>query len=124
MLSLEMSSLEARITALFSKPPEGGYAPEHFELFDEFKRALNAGSVRAASPEEGRWQVNAWVKQGILIGFRMGALRDFSIDVNFRYFDKATYPLRRLTIDDGVRVVPGGSSIRDGVHLGRVVTCM
>jgi 2,3,4,5-tetrahydropyridine-2-carboxylate N-succinyltransferase len=64
------------------------------------------------------------VKQGILLGFRMGNLRDFSIDANFRFFDKSTFPPRRLAPGDGVRVVPGGSSIRDGVHLGRGVTCM
>ncbi|PYV08483.1 MAG: 2,3,4,5-tetrahydropyridine-2,6-dicarboxylate N-succinyltransferase, partial [Acidobacteria bacterium] len=101
-----------------------GYREEDFCLFEEFKAALNSGEIRAASPADGGWQVNPWVKQGILLGFKMGTLRDFSIDANFRYIDKGTYPLRRLTLSDGVRVVPGGSSIRDGVHLGRGVTCM
>ena len=119
-----MKLLRQRIEELFSDPPAGGYREEDFCLFEEFKAALNSGEIRAASPAEGGWQVNPWVKQGILLGFKMGTLRDFSIDANFRYIDKGTYPLRRLTLSDGVRVVPGGSSIRDGVHLGRGVTCM
>jgi 2,3,4,5-tetrahydropyridine-2-carboxylate N-succinyltransferase len=119
-----VTDLEAEIGSLFRNPPAGGYRAEHFELFEAFKAGLNSGEVRAASPVDGGWRVNPWVKEGILLGFRMGTLADFSIDVNFRYFDKATYPLRRLRIDEGVRVVPGGSSIRDGVHLGRGVTCM
>jgi 2,3,4,5-tetrahydropyridine-2-carboxylate N-succinyltransferase len=119
-----MKLLRQRIEELFRDPPAGGYREEDFCLFEEFKAALNSGEIRAASPAEGGWQVNPWVKQGILLGFKMGTLRDFSIDANFRYIDKGTYPLRRLTLSDGVRVVPGGSSIRDGVHLGRGVTCM
>src|SRR5688500_16141277 len=119
-----MSMLEQRIAERFQAPPENGYTPEDFKLFDEFKKALNAGEVRAAAPENGQWRVHRWVKQGILLGFRLGKLESFSIDQNFRYFDKSTFPLKRLLIDDGVRVVPGGSSIRDGVYLGKGVTCM
>ena len=119
-----MSMLEQRIAERFQAPPENGYTAEDFRLFDEFKKALNAGEVRAAAPENGQWRVHRWVKQGILLGFRLGKLESFSIDQNFRYFDKSTFPLKRLLIDDGVRVVPGGSSIRDGVHLGKGVTCM
>ena len=116
--------LEQQITSLFENPPEGVFTPDHFELLAQFKRLLNTGEVRAASPQERGWKVNPWVKQGILLGFRMGVLRDFSISDDFRYFDKNTFPLRRLAIEEGVRVVPGGSTIRDGVHLGRGVTCM
>jgi 2,3,4,5-tetrahydropyridine-2-carboxylate N-succinyltransferase len=119
-----MSELENKITSLFANPPQDGYLPEHYEVFEQFKKALNAGEVRAATPESGSWRVNLWVKQGVLLGFRMGYLWDYSIDANFRYYDKHTYPLKRLTINDGVRIVPGGSSIRDGVYLGRGVTCM
>ena len=69
--------------------------------------------------------MNAWVKQGILLGFRLGALTDMSIDrARQPWFDKSTYPVRPLSLEDGVRVVPGGSSIRDGCRLGRGVTCM
>src|SRR5687768_14833711 len=119
-----MSMLEQRIIERFQAPPESGYTPDDFKLFEEFKKALNAGEVRAAAPENGQWRVHRWVKQGILLGFRLGKLESFSIDRNFRYFDKSTFPLKRILIDDGVRVVPGGSSIRDGVHLGKGVTCM
>ncbi|NWG13029.1 MAG: 2,3,4,5-tetrahydropyridine-2,6-dicarboxylate N-succinyltransferase [Acidobacteria bacterium] len=119
-----MRDLQDRIQKLFLEPPEEGYAEEHFRLFEEFKCRLNSGEVRAAYPEGGSWRVNLWVKQGILVGFRMGVLQDYSIDENFRFFDKDTLPTKRVTIDDGVRIVPGGSSIRDGAHIGRGVTCM
>ena len=109
-----------------AKPPE--YTPEHFRLFAEFKDALNAGRIRAASPDEaapGGWRVNAWVKKGVLLGFRMGALVDMSVDaLRQPFFDKSTYPVKRLTTESGVRVVPGGSSIRDGCYVARGVTCM
>ncbi len=119
-----MQDLQEIIQRLFLKPPEGGYTDEHLGLFGEFKRALNSGKVRAAYPEQGTWKVNLWVKQGILLGFRMGALQDYSIDENFRFFDKSTLPTKRLTTKDGIRIVPGGSSIRDGAYVGRGVTCM
>ncbi|MBP1691421.1 MAG: 2,3,4,5-tetrahydropyridine-2,6-dicarboxylate N-succinyltransferase [Bacteroidetes bacterium] len=116
--------LEQQISDLFNNPPEHGYTSEHFSIFERFKLALNTGEVRAASPVGGSWKVNLWVKQGILLGFRMGTLIDYSIDGRFRFFDKHTFPLRQITVEDGVRVVPGGSAIRDGVYLGRGVTCM
>jgi len=119
-----MHSLEPEILRLYNAPPGGGYAVDHFRLLENFRQALNAGEIRAASPENGVWSVNAWVKAGILLGFRMGTLRDFSIDERFRFYDKDTLPLKRLGLDDAVRVVPGGSSIRDGAHIGRNVTCM
>jgi 2,3,4,5-tetrahydropyridine-2-carboxylate N-succinyltransferase len=96
-------------------------------LFAEFKEALNRGRVRAAEKSEaGQWSVNSWVKRGILLGFRMGSLTDMSAaDANgLRFFDKDTYPLRATTIDDNVRIVPGGSSIRDGVYVAPGVVCM
>jgi 2,3,4,5-tetrahydropyridine-2,6-dicarboxylate N-succinyltransferase len=119
-----MGDLEQLITTLYLNPPAGGYGEEHFALFAQFKSALNDGTVRAASPENGSWRVHTWVKQGILLGFRMGRLQDCSIDDQFRFFDKSTYPLKTLTVDSGVRVVPGGSSIRDGAYVARGVTCM
>ncbi len=97
---------------------------DHFALFAEFKEKLNRGEIRAATRENGIWRVHVWVKQGVLLGFRMGEIEDFSIDKRFRFFDKSTLEPRSLTIGDGVRLVPGGSSIRDGVYLGRGVTCM
>jgi len=118
------NSLEEQIIALFNNPPSGGYTHDHLAVFADFKQQLNCGGIRAASREDGVWKVHIWVKQGILLGFRMGEIADFSVDKHFRYFDKHTLEPRALTIHDGVRLVPGGSSIRDGVYLGRGVTCM
>src|SRR6266545_2279266 len=89
------------------------------QVFAEFKAALNRGEVRAAERTPGgAWQANAWVKRGILLGFRIGALTDMSpADHSLRFFDKDTYPLRDLTLQNNVRVVPGGSSIRDGAFV-------
>jgi 2,3,4,5-tetrahydropyridine-2-carboxylate N-succinyltransferase len=119
--------LQEQIEALFDDPP-AGYGEEHLRLFRQFKDALNAGTVRAAEPDCVQpcgWRVNGWVKKGILLGFRMGAVVDMSVDPDRQpFFDKATYPVKRLSVASGVRVVPGGSSIRDGCFLGVGVTCM
>lgn len=123
------AELRAAIEALFAAPP-AACEPAHFDLFARFKEALNRGDARAAEPDPAApsgWRVNAWVKQGILLGFRLGALVDMTVGAGesaLPFFDKATYPLRRLDIESGVRIVPGGSSIRDGCFLGRGVTCM
>jgi 2,3,4,5-tetrahydropyridine-2,6-dicarboxylate N-succinyltransferase len=119
--------LQSQIEGLFENPP-GSYREEHFELFKSFKLALNRGEVRAAEPDAAAatgWRVNAWVKKGILLGFRMGTIVDMSIDAKRQPFlDKSTYPVRSVSLADGVRVVPGGSSVRDGAYLGRGVVCM
>jgi 2,3,4,5-tetrahydropyridine-2-carboxylate N-succinyltransferase len=118
-----MPELREEIEELFTRPPEQ-YQAEHFDLFRRFKEALNRGEARAAEPDPSSptgWKVNAWVKQGILLGFRMGKIVDMSVG-SLSFFDKDTYPLRQP--GEGVRIVPGGSSIRDGVYLGRGVTCM
>ena len=95
------------------------------ELFATFKTALNRGEIRAAEKtRSGQWSVNSWVKQGILLGFRMGSLVDMSADGPLRFLDKDTYPLRPLTTADEIRIVPGGSSIRDGTFIARGVVCM
>ncbi len=91
---------------------------------EEFLDQLDAGLVRAAEKVNGKWRANAWVKKGILLGFRMGMLADFSINSQFRFFDKDTYPLKKLDPGSGVRVVPGGSSIRRGAYVAPGVTCM
>jgi len=119
--------LQAEITALFEARCET-YTEEHFRLFQRFKEALNEGRIRAAEPDPaspGGWRVNGWVKQGILLGFRMGAVVDQSVDpARQPWMDKATFPVKRFTVADGVRIVPGGSSIRDGCYVARGVTCM
>src|SRR4051795_11349377 len=111
--------LNQQIEEIFdNKPAE--YNEEHFRLFYEFKAALNSGAIRAAEPDcsaKTGWRVNGWVKKGILLGFRLGAVVDMSIDVARQpWFDKATYPVKRFDENGGVRIVPGGSSIRDGCY--------
>ncbi|HXQ27090.1 MAG TPA: 2,3,4,5-tetrahydropyridine-2,6-dicarboxylate N-succinyltransferase [Candidatus Acidoferrales bacterium] len=121
------AEISREIERLFDEnPPQ--FTDEHRRLFARFKGALNAGEIRAAEPDSARasgWRVNAWVKKGILLGFRMGAVVDMSIDVSRQpFFDKATYPVKTFTAASGVRIVPGGSSIRDGCFVGKGVTCM
>lgn len=121
-------SLQSRIEQTFDNKPER-YTGEHFALFAEFKAKLNAGEIRAAEPDADAgptgWRVNAWVKKGILLGFRIGGIIDMSIDAARQpWFDKSTYPVKSVGPADGVRIVPGGSSIRDGCFLGKGVTCM
>jgi 2,3,4,5-tetrahydropyridine-2-carboxylate N-succinyltransferase len=94
-------------------------------IFEELKRALNRGEVRAAEKSaEGKWVVNSWVKQGLLLGFRMGVIADISTGENFKFFDKDTFPIRPTTIEENVRIVPGGSTIRDGAYIAPGVVCM
>jgi 2,3,4,5-tetrahydropyridine-2-carboxylate N-succinyltransferase len=112
-----------RIQQLFDSPPDQ-FTGEHHSLFQEFKDLLNRGEARAAERIDGQWKVNPWVKSGILLGFRIGHVENFSIGYHFRFYDKHTYPLKRISIGDSVRIVPGGSSIRDGCYIGRGVTCM
>jgi 2,3,4,5-tetrahydropyridine-2-carboxylate N-succinyltransferase len=116
--------LRHSIEELFAQPPQEKYGDEYFAAFNALKAELNAGRGRAAEKIGSEWRVNAWVKKGILLGFRIGALQDVSIDQNFRFYDKSTFPLKAISITDGVRIVPGGSAIRDGCYLGRGVTCM
>ncbi len=117
----------SEIESLYEEKP-AHYSDDDLALFERFLVALNSGEIRSAEPDDSSetgWRVNGWVKKGILLGFRMGAVTELpKTNAGQSYFDKATYPLRPLTLQDGVRVVPGGSSIRTGCHIGRGVTCM
>ena len=119
--------LESQIAKLFDEKP-ATYTEEHFALFARFKQALNQGSIRSAEPDASArsgWRVNIWVKKGILVGLRMGTIVDMSPDpVRMPMLDKATWPVKRLGPADGIRLVPGGSSIRDGCYIGKGVICM
>src|SRR5213595_739831 len=117
-------SLRERVEALAAQKREHYDQPER-ALFAEFRAALTRGEIRAAErAPDGAWCVNAWVKQGILLGFRMGVLADMSAHPTLRFFDKDTYPVRPTTLTDRVRIVPGGSSIRDGAYIAPGVVCM
>jgi 2,3,4,5-tetrahydropyridine-2-carboxylate N-succinyltransferase len=119
--------MKERIEAAFAKPVSELGEPEQ-ALFQQFKAGLNQGVWRAAEPDSAAatgWRVNPWVKQGILLGFRLGQIVDMSADTQRQpFFDKATYPVKQFNASIGVRIVPGGSSIRDGCYVGRGVTCM
>jgi 2,3,4,5-tetrahydropyridine-2-carboxylate N-succinyltransferase len=123
----EERQLQAEIESLFEERP-ATYTAQHQELFHAFKAELNAGRIRAAEPcpsEHTGWRVNAWVKKGILLGLRMGSIVDMSIDTERQpFFDKHTVPVKQFAASSGVRIVPGGSSIRDGSYVGRGVICM
>jgi 2,3,4,5-tetrahydropyridine-2,6-dicarboxylate N-succinyltransferase len=119
--------LQSEIEALYYGMP-ADYSDDDFRLFAAFKAELNHGHIRAAEPDVDSptgWRVNAWVKKGILLGFRMGGIVDMSIDEErMPFFDKSTYPVKHFSVQNQVRIVPGGSSIRDGVYVGKGVTCM
>ncbi|MGA8729729.1 MAG: 2,3,4,5-tetrahydropyridine-2,6-dicarboxylate N-succinyltransferase [Terracidiphilus sp.] len=96
------------------------------QVFLELRAALERGEVRAASPDSASpigWRVNTWVKQGILLGFRLGVLQDFPA-AGLSFVDKHTFPVRQFTSDDGVRLVPGGSAVRAGAYVARGTVCM
>jgi len=116
-----MSSLKSLIEKLFAQT-DAQREPDARNLFLEFRDQLTQGKIRAAERIDGKWRVNAWVKQGILLGFRLGALADMTAGLSF--IDKDTFPARQFTIADRVRVVPGGSSARVGAYIAPSVICM
>ncbi len=158
-------NLDTRIDQLFARRSDQ-FGDEYFRAFDELKAELNGGRVRAAEPDPTSatgWKVNAWVKKGILLGFRIGRIMEMPVvaamsaspqharrqgasattadlkagatrshgggdtaatAIQFQFRDKHTFPLKRIPPEHNVRVVPGGSSIRDGCYIGENVTCM
>jgi len=119
--------LAANIERLFQQGASADKA-ESRAVFAQLREALSAGLVRSAEPDSKTptgWRVNTWVKKGILVGFRCGDLVDVSIDGGRWFFgDKDTLPLKKMSTAMGVRVVPGGSSIRDGAYVGKGVICV
>ena len=153
-------SLQDQIESLFARESKE-FGEDYFRAFDEFKAALNAGTIRAAEPDAASptgWKVNAWVKKGILLGFRIGRIVEMGVapaslpapltrshhigppspggrvletntaegigQTSWQFRDKHTYPLKQIPADRNIRVVPGGSSIRDGCYIGKGVVCM
>jgi 2,3,4,5-tetrahydropyridine-2-carboxylate N-succinyltransferase len=116
-----MPSLKSSIERLASLG-EVEHHPDARRTFLEFRDQLTQGKIRAAEKIDGRWTVNAWVKQGILLGFRLGEPADMTAGLSF--VDKDTFPARQFTVADRVRVVPGGSSVRTGAYVAPSVICM
>ena len=111
--SIESLSLRASVDDL----------KEARSTFLDFRAALTRGEIRAAEKIDGHWRVNTWVKQGILFGFRLGELAEMSAGDTLNFVDKDTFPPRHLTVADRVRLVPGGSSIREGAYVAPSVIC-
>ncbi|HUJ94202.1 MAG TPA: 2,3,4,5-tetrahydropyridine-2,6-dicarboxylate N-succinyltransferase [Terriglobales bacterium] len=118
-----MSSLQSTIERLASLG-QVERNPEALKIFLEFRDQLTQGKIRAAEKLNGQWMVNAWVKQGILLGFRLGELTETGIGSGLSFVDKDTFPARRFAPEDRVRVVPGGSSVREGAYVAPSVICM
>ena len=123
---MTIHTLQETIERLFAAGSAATEDPTAIEAFLELRAALEHGDVRAASPDPAAptdWRVNAWVKQGILLGFRLGVLENMPA-AGLSFVDKHTYPARHFAASDGVRVVPGGSSVRSGAYVARGVVCM
>ena len=120
-------SLQEKIEHWFAQGTEAVGNKEAEAAFGELRSALEAGSLRSAEPDDSLptgWRVNAWVKRGILLGFRLGQMTEMGSADGLSFVDKATYPARRFGAGDGVRVVPGGSSVRSGAYLSKGVVVM
>jgi 2,3,4,5-tetrahydropyridine-2-carboxylate N-succinyltransferase len=123
---MTLTQLQQAIERHFAAGPGAIGDDSAMKAFLALRAALESGEVRAASPDAASpsgWRVNAWVKQGILLGFRLGVLEEFPA-ASFSFVDKSTYPVRHFGAGDGVRVVPGGSSVRAGAYVARSVVCM
>lgn len=119
----QLSAFAERIEALAANP-DGFPREEAVAAFAELKSGLNAGTIRAAEKRGGCWVVHAWVKRGILLGFKIGALEQTLAASGFPFFDKNTMALKALSTGSGVRIVPGGTAVRDGCYLAPGVTIM
>lgn len=115
-----------KIESLFSQPVDQINRVDACKVFREFKALLNNGEIRAAEPDSKNksWKVNQWVKKGILLGFKIGLLTEYTQDELFQYFDKHTMKLREFGLSDNVRIVPGGTAVRDGSYIGKGVVIM
>src|ERR1700688_2960028 len=118
-----LSNLKSAIEHLSAGHGHGN-AEDARRIFFQFRDALTGGKIRAGENVEGHWAVNAWVKQGILLGFRLEELREMSDGDGLSFVDKDTFPARRITLADRIRIVPGGSSIREGAYVAPSVICM
>jgi len=118
-----MPSLQSSIER-FASVGEVEGNPEARKVFLAFRDQLTQGKIRAAEKIDGKWKVNVWVKQGLLLGFRLGELSKMGDDSCLSFVDKDTFPARKFTVEDRVRMVPGGSSVRLGAYVAPSVICM
>ena len=118
-----MHHLQAGIERLYALGPEARNVSGARAVFSDFRDALTRGEIRAAEKCDGTWNVNVWVKQGILLGFRLGELMEMGCE-DLSFVDKDTFPLRQFHIEDKIRIVPGGSSVREGAYVAPSVICM
>lgn len=119
-----MHHLQSSIESLIGSSVEYLQGQNNLAVLEDFLQALNVGEIRAATCDEsGTWTVHQWVKQGILMLFKVGVLKDMSIS-GMPFFDKHTIPLKEMSISDNVRLVPGGSAIRTGSYIAPGVICM
>lgn len=119
-----MHDLQTTIEQFYAAGTDAVSDPAARASFEKFRDALTAGEIRAAEKLDGAWRTNAWVKKGILLGFRIGALAESGDPHVLAFVDKDTYPVRRFTTEERVRVVPGGSSVRAGAYVAPTVVCM
>jgi 2,3,4,5-tetrahydropyridine-2-carboxylate N-succinyltransferase len=119
-----MSKLRNEIERLFELGMEAKKERGALETFAAFREGLSKGELRAAEKRDGRWQANVWVKQGILLGFRLGVSEETQAGDAFSFVDRSTFPVRKFKAGDGVRMVPGGSTVRAGAYLAPGVICM
>ncbi len=119
----EADELRHTIETAYADPGSADPA-EVREACLRLRAALSAGRIRAATPEGRDWTVHAWVKKGILLGFRFGRPTLYGEHRGIRFLDHDTFPPRRLSQRDGVRMVPGGSAIREGAYVAPGVVCM
>ncbi|HET9742734.1 MAG TPA: 2,3,4,5-tetrahydropyridine-2,6-dicarboxylate N-succinyltransferase [Terriglobales bacterium] len=121
--SPETASLREEIVRLYDAGAHACEVPQAHATFERFRELLTHGEIRAAEKRDGEWDVNTWVKEGILVGFRLGKLHEWT-GGPLSFVDKHTYPPRKFELQDQVRVVPGGSSVRSGAYVAPSVICM
>jgi 2,3,4,5-tetrahydropyridine-2-carboxylate N-succinyltransferase len=119
-----VNPLQTAIEKLFALGADVRNATDARSTFETFRNELTAGRIRAAEKIDGQWRANVWVKQGILLGFRLGEMIEMGAAGPFSFVDKDTFPARHFHVNDGVRVVPGGSSARLGAYVAPSVICM
>jgi 2,3,4,5-tetrahydropyridine-2-carboxylate N-succinyltransferase len=119
-----MQPLRQEIERLYALGAEAKNDHSALPTFHQFRDALTRGEIRSAEHDGAFWVTNVWVKQGILLGFRIGELEGMDDGPTLSFVDKVTYPTRRFTPNDRVRVVPGGSSVRSGAYVAPSVICM